>query len=123
MEATPEALGDQVTVLAGALRECVAAVEFVRSDPAEAQRHARKLMALMAELLGGALLVEEAGEALTRGDGRKALIARWYLERHFAPPARRGILPGQDWGQAHFEALIRYEPVAPSATPARRAAG
>lgn len=123
LEAAPAALDDQVAVLEGAVKECVAAVEYLRGDAEEAQRHARKLMALMAELLAAALLVEEAAAALSRGDGRKALIARWYVERHFSPPARRGILPGQDWAQVHFEALIGYEPVALQAAPARRAAG
>ena len=123
LEAAPAALGDQTATLERALEECIAAVEYLRGDAEEAQRHARKLMALMAELLAAALLVEEAAAALDRGDGRKALIARWFVERHFSPPARRGILPGQDWAQVHFEALIGYEPVAFKTAPTRRAAG
>ncbi len=94
------------------LEEALSAADYLRQDPDEGQRHARKLMALMAELLGGALLVEEAAWALERGNGRKALIARWYVERHFAPPPRRGIGPDQDWAQQQFDAIANYARVA-----------
>ena len=65
----------------------------------------------MADTLAAGLLLEEASEAHAAGDGRKALIARLFLERHLAPPARRGIGPGQDWAQRHFAAVVGYEAV------------
>ena len=117
--AAPADLGELAGSLSRALGDCRDAVAYVQGEAGEAQRHARKLMALMAELLAGALLLEEATLGLDRGDVRKALIARWFIERHFAPPPRRGILPGQDWAHAHFDALIGYDPVAaPQAAPA-----
>ncbi len=120
IEGAPAELGDLAGVLRSALDDCREAVAYLQGDAAEAQRHARKLMALMAELLGGALLLEEASAGLAAGDGRKALIARWFLERHFDPPRRRGIVAGQDWAHAHFEELVGYEAVAvPPAAPAR----
>ncbi|MEE8247085.1 MAG: acyl-CoA dehydrogenase family protein, partial [Alphaproteobacteria bacterium] len=120
LEAAPAKLGDLAGALRSALDDCREAVAYLQGDAAEAQRHARKLMALMAELLGGALLLEEASAGLAVGDARKALIARWYVERHFDPPRRRGILPGQDWAHAHFEELVGYEAVAaPPAAPER----
>ena len=122
-EKAPGALGALAQSLSGALQDCLEAVAYIEGDRREAERHARKLMAWMAELLAGALLLEEASAGLEKGDGRKALIARWYIERRFAPPARRGIAPGQDWAHAHFEALIGYEPVEPPRAAPGRALG
>jgi hypothetical protein len=70
------------------------------------------LMALMADILAAALLLEEAAADLAAGDGRKTLIARLFVESQFAPPARRGILPGRDWTHRHFERLVNYQEIA-----------
>lgn len=99
--------------VAAALADCRDAVDLVRADAGEAQRHARKLLALMADTLAAALLVEQAAAGLAAdGDRRKAIIARLFIERRFAHPKRRGILPGQDWAQRHFDDLIHYRRVA-----------
>lgn len=99
--------------VAAALSDCQDAVDFLRADAAEAQRHARKLLALMADTLAAALLLEQASTALSRdGDRRKAIVARLFIEKRFAPPARRGILPGQDWAQRHFDDLVHYRAIA-----------
>ncbi len=114
-DAVPAALAPLAERVAAALDDCREAVMHVRGDPAEAQRHARKLLDFMADALAGALLLEEASEAWNRGDGRKALVARMFVESRLAAPLpRRGILPGQDWAQRHFEALVGYEPIAVS---------
>jgi alkylation response protein AidB-like acyl-CoA dehydrogenase len=84
------------------------ALAFMRADPAQAQRHARRLMGLMADILGATLLLEEARAALDRGDERKALVARFFIEARLDPPARRGILPGQDWMHRRFHEIAAY---------------
>ncbi len=95
-----------------ALDECRDAVAFMMSDAAEAQRHARKLLAMMADILAAALLAEEADAELKDGNARKALVLRLFVEAHLdTPPARRGIGPGQDWAQRNFEALVGYEAI------------
>lgn len=107
----PDGLGDLAQGLASALHDCREAVAYVRSDAAEAQRHARRLMALLADTLGAALLLEEATRDFAAGDARKALVARLYTEQRFPQDAGRGIGPGGDWAHRHFDALIGYEPV------------
>jgi alkylation response protein AidB-like acyl-CoA dehydrogenase len=105
--ALPEGLGALAARLDAALDEAHAAVALVRSLQAEAQRHARRLLGLLADLLGAALLAERAAADWADGDGRAALVARLHVERAFDPPARRGILPGRDAVERHFDALAR----------------
>jgi acyl-CoA dehydrogenase len=100
------------TVLGSALQDWRDALALIRSDAAEARRHARRLMALMADILAGALLLGEAEEGLKLGDHRKSLIARLFIEARFQPPARRGILPQRDWMHREFDALATYQPIA-----------
>ncbi len=103
---------DEIAAPVGrALELCREAVAFLRGDPVEAVRHARKLLDLMADSLAAALLLEEATIGHAAGDRRKALVARLFIEQRLEPPTRRGILPDQDWAQRHFEALVGYEPV------------
>jgi acyl-CoA dehydrogenase len=107
----PTTLGDIAQRLERAMQDCRDAVAYVRSDPAEAQRHARRLMILLSDTLGGALLLEEAIHDLGHGDARKALIARLYMDKRFPETTARGIGPGRDWVHRHFDALIAYEQI------------
>lgn len=115
IEAIVESLPSDVSVITAAVKaaldDCRAAVAYIRDNPGEGPRHARKLLDLMADTLGAALLVEEAAADLPTGDARKALIARRFVESRLHPPARRGIGPGQDWSQRYFEPLVACEPV------------
>ncbi|MBM3517457.1 MAG: hypothetical protein FJX56_06180, partial [Alphaproteobacteria bacterium] len=110
-EALEAAPGVLQTPMRGALKDCGAAVRYLAGDPAEARRHARRLLALMADLLAAALLCEEAGAGMTRGDGRKTLIARLFIEAKLQPPPRRGIVSGADWAEPHFDDLIACRPI------------
>ena len=70
----------------------------------EAQRHALRLLALLADILAAALLLEEARASLAAGDERKSLIARLFIESHFiAEP--RGSFPERDWLYRQFKEL------------------
>lgn len=112
LAAAPPQLSSLVTVIATSLDDCRAAVALLRGDAAEARRHARRLMALMADLLAATLLLEEATADFARGDGRKALVTRLFLEDRLAPAPRRGILPGRSWAERHFRDLVDYREIA-----------
>jgi hypothetical protein len=106
LEGAPEALDGEAAVLRAALGDCEGALAYLRGNPEEGPRHARRLLDLMADTLAGALLVEEASFDLKAGDLRKGLIARRFLERRFGP--RAAIGPGPDPAQARFEHLLGY---------------
>lgn len=109
--AAPPRLGSLVAPIAALFADGREAVALVQRDPAEARRHARRLMALMADLLAAALLLEEATADLASGDGRKALVLRLFVEARLAPPPRRGILPGRGWTERRFAELVGYRPI------------
>jgi alkylation response protein AidB-like acyl-CoA dehydrogenase len=111
----PGELGGIAATVGRAFRECLDAIAFVQSDGAEAQRHARRLMDYLADVVSAALLLEEAGDGLAAGDARKALIARHYVERRLDPPERRGIVSGRDWPHRHFDDLLGHRKICASA--------
>jgi acyl-CoA dehydrogenase len=115
---SPPALDAVAAPIRAALDDWREALAYLRGDAAEAARHGRRLMALMADLLAASLLLQQATSALADGDCRKALVARLFVEAQFAPPARRGILPGRDWLHRHFHALADYEAILPTASGA-----
>jgi alkylation response protein AidB-like acyl-CoA dehydrogenase len=110
--AAPGPLAPIAGAVSAALADCRAAVELLQRDVAEARRHARRLLALMADLLAAALLLEEAAADLARGDGRKALVARLFVEGRLMAQPRCGILPGRDWTERRFADLVGYREVA-----------
>src|SRR5690606_1407857 len=67
LAAAPPRLSSLVAAIATSLDDCRAAVALLRSDAAEARRHARRLMALMAGLLAATLLLEGATADFARG--------------------------------------------------------
>jgi alkylation response protein AidB-like acyl-CoA dehydrogenase len=112
VQQAPSGWAGIVRPLAAGLADCRDAVDLVRRDSHEAQRHARRLMTLMADLLAATLLLEEATADHAQGDGRKALVARLFIEERLAHLPRRGILPGRDWTSRHFADLVGYRPIA-----------
>jgi acyl-CoA dehydrogenase len=113
LAASPPALDAVAAPIRAALDDWREALAYMRGDAAEAARHGRRLMALMADILAAALLLQAARSSLAKGDCRKALVARLFVEAQFVPPARRGILPGRDWLHRHFRALADYAAIAP----------
>lgn len=108
LEGAPAALS---AAMRAALTDCAAAVGFLAGKPTEARRHARQLLGFMADVLAAALLCEEAVAGIAQVDGRKALIARLFIEAQLARPPRRGMAPGADWAEPHFDALIDFRPI------------
>jgi len=110
-----------------ALEESVAAVEsachtlqtalgtLATADQEYAQYEAKQLADLLFDVVAGALLVENAQYALAeREDGRKAVIARLFVDSQFEEGAVRGITDGQALGDEWFDAIVRYGPVSPA---------
>ncbi len=112
LDGAPEGLGDTVGEFRAAFADCRAAVARIRNDPRNAPRHGRRLLDLMADTLCAALLLEEAGADLDRGDARKALVARRFVAQRLGSAAPRGLAPADDPAQRHFDAVIGYEEVA-----------
>ena len=107
----PDALASAAQTVAGALEDCRAAVNLIAAEPTLAPRHARRLMALMADTLAAAFALDDAAAGLAAGDRRMAVVAELLLERHFTPAPLRGIVRGENAGHRHFEALIGYDPI------------
>jgi alkylation response protein AidB-like acyl-CoA dehydrogenase len=118
----PATLGDLAEPVSAAFATCAHAVDRLRADKAQGASDARRLMGLLADTLAAALLVEEAAHGHKVGDGRKAIVARLFIEQRLAPPAGRGLGQDRAWAHDHFDALIDVAPVAANA-PAKRAVG
>jgi len=88
-----------------ALTDGAAMIARLATDTATAQRHALRLLALMADILAAALLLEEAAVELLDGRERKSLLARLFIETHFSA-APRGTLPDRDWLYRRFGELV-----------------
>jgi alkylation response protein AidB-like acyl-CoA dehydrogenase len=115
VEDAPAPLMADAGAIRAAMDEIASALAFLRADTGQIERHARRLMAYMADVLAAVLLFEEARRDLAADDGRKALVARLFVEQRLRPPARRGIGPDRDWAQNRFDALVDCEPIEVSA--------
>ena len=106
LQGVPDGLGEAAGSLSEALEDCRAALAYVRANPTDGPRLARRLMDLLAETLAAAMLLEEASAGLAAGDRRKAVIAERFVSRS------RGRSPviGADEDPAHavFDAVIGY---------------
>jgi acyl-CoA dehydrogenase len=78
----------------------------------------RRLAELLADTAEAALLLEEAGRALERGDGRKAAVARRFVVRRLAERPLRGVLDDDRTVLDQFEPLVRYGAIDPDALAA-----
>lgn len=110
---TPPALGPLARAVETGLVEAAEAVALLRADTALAERHARRLLALMADVLAAGLLLEQAGLDLAAGNGRAALVAKLFVEARLAPLPKRGIVAGRDWTSTLFAALAYDQAIEP----------
>jgi acyl-CoA dehydrogenase len=84
------------------------------ADRDVAEREAKAFTDLLFDVYAGALLLAEADRDLADGDGRKALVARAFVDRHLRTPERRGIATGENLPLDHFEAIHYFEQVDPA---------
>jgi hypothetical protein len=101
----PPELEEIASSVRQALADAGAIAARLASDAAAAQRHALRLLALMADILAAALLLEDAAQELAAGEERKSLIARFFVETHFTA-APRGTLPDRDWLYRRFGEFV-----------------
>ncbi len=111
LDAAPESLGPLAKTLRDEQAELEAALDHVSANPAEAARHARRLLAFMADVLSAALLLEEASASAVSGDFRKAAVLRLFLDQRLKALPRRGIVPGREWTSALFEPILGFRPL------------
>ena len=110
LAALPKELRNEAAMLRRALGDCRSAFKRVRDNGADGPVVARRLLELAATTVAGALLLEEAAAGVLAGDGRKALLARRFMARHFAPRAE--VVQPPDPAHAAFDAIIAVQPVA-----------
>lgn len=113
----PEALSGILAPARAALRDAEEALRYVATDADKAQRHARRLMALLADLFAASLLTRQAAADLEKGDGRKACVLKLFVDSHLADLPRRGIGAETEWASKLFRPLADYEPVEPADLP------
>jgi alkylation response protein AidB-like acyl-CoA dehydrogenase len=111
------ALKPAVDAVAATLTDARAAVDHMLAAETDLQLlHARRFSYLLADLVEGALLLDEATWALDRdGNARKAVVARRYADRHLSPPRVRGILDDDRTVIDSFEPIVRYGAIDESA--------
>ncbi|HEY8215594.1 MAG TPA: acyl-CoA dehydrogenase family protein [Acidimicrobiia bacterium] len=111
------ALAVAVDAVAATLSDARDAVKHLEGSSNDIQLlHARRFAFLLADLVEGALLLDEATWQLARdGDARKAVVATQFARKHLAPPRARGILDDDRTVIDEFEPIVRYGPVEPAA--------
>jgi alkylation response protein AidB-like acyl-CoA dehydrogenase len=103
--------GSQLGRSADELREAVAYLERAGED--ERLLQARRLTEYMADVAQAALLLDEASWELAHKDSaRKAVVARRFIDRRLRERPLRGITSGDRTVLDHFDAIVRYQPVA-----------
>jgi alkylation response protein AidB-like acyl-CoA dehydrogenase len=106
-----------VDAVAATLGEAREAIDHLADASNDLQLlHARRFSYLLADLVEGALLLDEASWQLARdGDARKAVVARRFARNHLVPPRVRGILDDDRTALDLFDPIVRYGPVEPTA--------
>jgi hypothetical protein len=111
------ALAVAVDAVASGLEEARDAVKHLEGSSSEMQLlHARRFAHLLADVVEGALLLDEATWQLGRdGDARKAVVATQFARKRLAPPRARGILDDDRTVIDLFEPIVRYGAIEPAA--------
>ena len=102
-----ETVSDERRGLANALETLLTA------DRDHQELHAKHFADYLFEVYVAALLLAEAQTHIeNRNDGRKALVARRFIDRHLHDQDNRGI-GSDDLPMQAFDAIVRYDTVAP----------
>jgi len=110
-------LAPVVDAVAATLADAREAIDHLAGASSDLQLlHSRRFAYLLADLVEGALLLDEASWQLSRdGDARKAVVAQRFARRHLVLPRVRGILDDDRTALDLFDPLVRYGPVEPAA--------
>jgi acyl-CoA dehydrogenase len=106
LEGLPSELQDPAGPVRRLLDEIASAAAELRSNPRRAQHLGKPLLDRTADALSAALLLDEAGHELAKGNGRAAAVARRYIARRLMH-AQPELAPGL------AEAVLYCEPIAP----------
>jgi len=112
-----KSLAFAVDTVALALDDARAAVDHLLVAPTDIQLlEARRLAFLLADTVEAALLLDEATWALEQhDDARKAVVARRFARERLAALPARGILDSDRTALDHFDAVVRYGALEPTA--------
>lgn len=110
-------LAPVLDAVAATLGDTKDALSFYEAADTDVQLlHARRLTHLLADVVEGALLLDEATWQLARdGDARKAVVARSFARRRLAPTRARGMLDDDRTVIELFDPIVRYGPIEPAA--------
>ncbi|TVQ83869.1 MAG: acyl-CoA dehydrogenase [Micavibrio sp.] len=112
----PDALSYEKAALQSAQKKCKNALTYLRKNPADGQVFGRNLLDLMSDTLSAALLCEEAAHGLSRGNARKAVVARRFIDRFMEGQKIPEIGKDKhDPALKHFKELVGYGHVDPAA--------
>jgi hypothetical protein len=108
--ASQRVLASTADAIAATLKDAREAITYLETAPTDMQLlHARRFAYLLADVVEGALLLDEASWSLRRdGDARKALVARRFATRRLVHARVRGILDDDRSVIDRFEPLVRY---------------
>jgi alkylation response protein AidB-like acyl-CoA dehydrogenase len=110
------ALSDAAATVESEFHELSGAMADLAGRDAEyAQLQAKRLARYIFDVYTGALLLEEADDALAADDGRMALVARRFVDRELADEEARGITDGDRFAVEYFEPIVHFEPVGAAA--------
>ncbi len=106
--------------VARARRDAQEIIAFIeRADSDTHQLHARRVAAWLADLSQAALLLEQAEDELRRtGSARKAAVLRFFVRERLLPQTPVARIGDDRSTLDLFEAVTRYEPLAPERLPA-----
>ncbi len=93
------------------LQEALA--HLAEADAEEAQLQAKELAEYVFDVYTAALLLAEAQGELDRGDARKALVAKRFVDTRLRESDARGITGGERFAIERFDEIVRYAPAAP----------
>ena len=84
------------------------------SDRAYAELQAKEVADYVFDVYTAALLLAEAARDVADGDGRKELVARWWIDEHLHEYEARGVPADRRLPHEHFDAVARHATVDPA---------
>ncbi|MDP9236115.1 MAG: acyl-CoA dehydrogenase family protein [Chloroflexota bacterium] len=111
------ALASTLSHVGRSVDEAKEALAYVERAPQEVRLlQARRVAEYLADVTQASLLVEEAvWELANKGSARKAVVARYFAETKLAQRPLRGITSDDRTVLDHFDAIVRYQPIAKGA--------
>jgi len=109
LDGVVETIREEFADLQGAM------LALATADADYAQHEAKTLADYIFDVVTAALLANHAQRRIDEGEGRGVIVARWFVERTLRHPEGRGIPNGETLPIDHFDAVVRYAPLAPDA--------